>query len=467
MRCARFSAFLVLCLTAVLFTPSLVVLAQDGDLEYTPEEIQSISAERFLMYMANPQPDYQKFAAMHALSAKIKAADTNTKINIINMLVTAMNDRSRGVYQRFQCCYAISGSGDERGIPYLINILYQDPINTMRSVAAEALADYKGNADAHNALVQAAGQERDAKVLEVLNRRLSEGDQGYSPEEIKNTSADMFLQYIAKPQAGYDKFAAMRALGAKAKASDPQTRWEILNKVSTVMLDRSRTENQRFQCCYVISISGDEQWIPQLVYVLNDDPSEVMRSVAAEALAAFPKNADAQDALLVASQYETSQRVLDVINKNASTMEYTTKQIDEISVDEFIEKLQQPDKGYQKFAAMHALTKKAKTSDADGRRAILSTVAKVMNDKARSELQRFQCCYVISGCGDEAWVPSLIDVLKNDSSATMRAVAAEALGVFASNNNAAARGALENALKTETNQRVREVITRRLGIKVE
>lgn len=231
------------------------------------------------------------------------------------------------------------------------------------------------------------------------------------------------------------------------------------------MLDRSRTENQRFQCCYVISGSGDEQWVPHLAYVLNDDPSEVMRAVAAEALAAFPKNADAQDALLVASQYETSQRVLDVINKNASTAEYTIEQIDNTSVDTFIDKLLEPDTGYQKFAAMHALAKKAKRSDADERRSILSTVVKVMNDKSRSELQRFQCCYVISGCGDEAWVPSLVDVLKHDSSATMRAVAAEALGVFVTNNNAAARGALENALRTETNQKVLQVINRRLGTK--
>ncbi|MCE5198915.1 MAG: HEAT repeat domain-containing protein [Armatimonadota bacterium] len=457
MRYACYTVVLALCLTAVLISLPCTVQAQTSELEYTSEEIQNTSAEVFLERMAKPEPGYDKFAAMHALGRKAKVSDPETCRNVLNLVISTMYDQSRSINQRFQCCYAISESGDARGVPYLVEVLFKDPSNTMRSVAAEALAGFKNSAEAHNALVQASQQETDAKVLEVINRRLAEGEAQYTPEQIKETSAEVFLVRIGKPEPGYDKFAAMHALGRKAKESDLQTRQDILSMVVSAMNDKSRSIDMRFQCCYVISDCGDEQWVPSLVDVLLNDPSDVMRSVAAEALGYFKNCAAAQDALLVAAQDEKSQKVLDVINRQG-TAEYTTAQIDAISAEAFLKRLQQPEQGYHKFAALHALAKKAKASDADSRKVILTTVIAAMNDKSRTELQRFQCCYVISDCGDEQWVGSLVDVLMKDPSTTMRAVAAEALGKFV--GNATAHNALLNASKQETSQKVLDVINR-------
>lgn len=464
MRRVCYIAVLTLCFTIALTSlPFLVQAQQSGDLEYTPEQIQSTSAELFLERMARPEPGYQTFAAMHALAKKAKDSDPMARGVILRMVVTAMNDRSRSEYQRFQCCYVISECGDERGVPYLINVLNTDPSVTMRSVAAEALAVFTNNAEAKEALVQAAGRETNEKVLEVINRRLAECDAEYTPEQIRSISAETFLERMAKPEPGYHRFSALWALGKKAKESDVNTRQSILSTVVKAMNDTSRTEYQRFQCCYVISDCGDAQWVPYLIDVLFSDPSVTMRSVAAEALGKFTSSIEAQDALYQASQQEKNQKVLDVINRclNQGDAKYTKEQIQSISAETFLERLEKPEPGYHKFSALWALARKANESDLETRRSILTIVVKAMNDTSRMEYQRFQCCYVISDCGDEQWVPCLVDVLVKDSSATMRSVAAEALGKF--RNCATAHDALVQALSREKNQRVLDVLNRVLG----
>ena len=307
-------AVLAFCLTVFVLVPCMVQ-AQQSDLEYTPEQIQSTSAGVFLERMATPEPGYQQFAAMHALGTKAKKSDPESRWSILQMVVVAMNDQSRGVNQRFQCCYVISDCGDEQWVPCLIHILLNDSSETMRSVAAEALGDFKNSTAAKDGLRQAAQQEKSQKVLDVINRRLNQGDAEYTPEQIKSTSAETFLDRMKQAETGYAKFAAMHALGKKAKESDVATRRTILTMVVTAMNDKSRIEYQRFQCCYVISDCGDDQWVPDLTSVLFDDPSATMRSVAAEALALFPKSATARDALVLASHQEKDQRVLEVLDR--------------------------------------------------------------------------------------------------------------------------------------------------------
>ncbi len=92
-------------------------------------------------------------------------------------------------------------------------------------------------------------------------------------------------------------------------------------------------------------------------------------------------------------------------------LEYTRDQIKDTPAEVFLDRLAKAEPGYDQWAAMHALGKKAKDSNADDRRTILTMVVKVMNDTKRSEYQRFQCCYVIGEAGDEKWVPELVDVL--------------------------------------------------------
>jgi hypothetical protein len=455
MRHVCYIAVLSLCLTTALTLLPYKVQAQQ---DYTPEDIKSIPAEVFLQRMAKTD---DKFAAMHALGLKARESDPDTRKGILNLVISAMNDRSRTEYQRFQCCYVINESKDERGVPYLADVLFGDPSATMRSVAAEALGGFPNSVAAKDALRQAAQHERSQKVLDVINRRLNEGDAEYTPEQIKNISAETFLQRMAKPEPGYDKFAALHALGRKAKESDPETRASILDLVVMTMNDPSRSETQRFQCCYVISDCGDEKWVPYLSDVLFSDPSVTMRSVAAEALGGFTRSTAAMDALRQALLQEKSQRVLDTINRRLSSLEYNAEQIKTTPTETFLYRLDNPEKGYIRFAAMHALGKKAKNADANTRRSVLSLVVATMNDMSRTENQRFQCCYVISECGDELWAPYLVDVLMKDPSATMRAVAAEALGQFP--NCVVAHNALVKALNKETNQKVLDVLNRILG----
>jgi murein DD-endopeptidase MepM/ murein hydrolase activator NlpD len=152
----------------------------DG-LMYTPEQIRSTSAETFLERMQNLEPGYWQFAALNALAQKAKEADAETRRPILSLVITAMKDKSRTEYQRFQCCYVISGCGDEQGVPDLIEVLLNDKSETMRSVAAEALAGFPKSAAAHDALLQAARQETSPKVREVLTRRLGQAMPALEP----------------------------------------------------------------------------------------------------------------------------------------------------------------------------------------------------------------------------------------------------------------------------------------------
>ncbi|MEN6357576.1 MAG: HEAT repeat domain-containing protein [Armatimonadota bacterium] len=316
MRCACHIVVVAFCLITALSSSSCALLAaQDGDLNYTPDDIQSTPAENFLEWMANPEPGYQRFAAMNALAKKAKLSDQKNRWNILSLVTSAMYDTTRSINQRFQCCYVISLSGDEAWVPNLAYVLLKDLSPTMRSVAAEALGSFRHNTAARNALTQASRQETDKNALEVINRCLAEGDAEYTSEQIKSTSVETFLERIEKPEPGYQKFSAMRALGRKAKESDSNARWSIISRAISVINDTSRTVNLRFQCCYVISISGDERGVPCLIDILNKDPLFNMRTVAAEALGTYKTSSEARNALVQASSKETNQSVLDVINR--------------------------------------------------------------------------------------------------------------------------------------------------------
>ena len=303
--------------------------AESGELKYTPQQIQDTPPETFLDRMQTPELGYHRFAAMWALSQKIKDADAEARKPMLSMVITAMTDKSRTENQRFQCCYVISGSGEEWGVPDLIMVLLKDESEVMRSVAVEALANFPNNQAARGALYQAARTETSPRVRETLDRRLGKdastavvgpvpvpnqpGERKYTPEQIKNTPAEMFLERMQNPEPGYHRFSAMWALTQKLKDAAGNAHRLLRLMVIRAMQDKSRTENQRFQCCYVISGSGDEQGIPDLIRVLFDDPSEVMRAVAVEALADFPNNTTAHKALLRAAATETSQRVREVL----------------------------------------------------------------------------------------------------------------------------------------------------------
>jgi HEAT repeat protein len=309
---------LTICLITIFASLTCVVQAQQApgqDQEYTSQQIKSISAQVFLERMEKPEPGYHKFAALWALSRKAKEADTATRWPILELVNNAMYDKSRSVYQRFQCCYVISDCGDDRWAPQLVPVLLRDPSNTMRSVAAEALGKFKGCAAARDALTKASKQEKDPLVIEAINRSLFQGDAKYTPEQIKSITAQEFLQKMENTEPGYHKYAAMWALTQKAQQSDLVARKDIMTLVVVAMNNKSRSDVGRWECCYVISDCGDDMWVPPLIDVLTRDPAFIMREVAAEALGKFAGCAAAHDALLDAQQKEIDKRVLDVIDR--------------------------------------------------------------------------------------------------------------------------------------------------------
>ena len=115
-----------------------------------------------------------QFVAMNTLAQKAKESDPVTRRAILSLVIAAMQDKSRPIYQRWQCCYVLSGSGDEQGVPALIQVLLHDESEIMRSVAAEALAKFPNSTAAHDALLQAARQETSPTVREVLTLRLGQ-----------------------------------------------------------------------------------------------------------------------------------------------------------------------------------------------------------------------------------------------------------------------------------------------------
>lgn len=280
---------------------------------YTAEEIKTITAEVFLERMLHPLPGYVKFADMNALGQKVKQSSIAERELIMPMVVGTMMNTTLPELQRFQCCYVISVSGDQKAVPNLVDVLTMDKSETMRSVAAEALGDFPKSIGARDALLRASKREKSPKVLEVINKRLAQGEAEYTAEQIKSTTAETFIERLLRPEAGYAKFAAMHGLGQKAKKAGAIERGAIMTLVLKTMTDTKLNETQRFQCCYVISTCGDQQWVPDLIEVLENDKSETMRSVAAEALADFPGCAAAHDALLEAARRDTSPRVREVL----------------------------------------------------------------------------------------------------------------------------------------------------------
>ncbi len=155
-------------------TPRAAGAGEPGNLKYTPEQIRDTSAEVFLERMLHREPGYHQFAALQALTQKVKDGEALAQREMVSMVIAVMKDKSRPLYQRWQCCYVLSGSGAEQGVPDLIEVLLHDDSPIVRAVAAEALAKFPQSAAAHDALLQAAGQETSPRVREVLARRLGE-----------------------------------------------------------------------------------------------------------------------------------------------------------------------------------------------------------------------------------------------------------------------------------------------------
>lgn len=463
---------LAVCLVALSITllcPAYALPPNPGELSYTPEQIANTSAEVFLDRMLTPEDGYWQFAAMNALSTKAKQSDVETRGSILTLVISVMNDKSRNVYQRWQCCYVISGSGDERGVPDLIQILLHDPSEVIRAVAAEALADFPKSKEAHDALLESARTETSPRVLEVLARRLNKETpplELVAATDAQRKTAEDLLQQVSDADPGKPKFDAIDAVAKACRESDPATKRVILALFIATMKDKSVNLYQRWPCCYVIGRSADEQGLPDVIQVLLNDPIETMRAVAAETLGALKTNPVVHDALMQSARTETAKAVRNVLAR------YLGKEMPAVqpiiatdaqrkTAEDLLQQLWKAGPGIPKFEAIDAVAKACRESDPATKRVILSLFITTMKDKSVNVYQRWPCCYVIGRSTDEQGLPEVIQVLLSDPVETMRAVAAETLGPLKANNTV--RDALMQSARMETAKAVRDVLAKYLG----
>ncbi len=144
---------------------------QEGDKQYTDEEIQELDRETLFGRLVEPKPGCHDFAALRALSRKARMGDADTENGIVDRAIEILQDPTRPVTQRWKCCYVLSGVGQEHALPALVKALREDTSEIVRSCAACALRRFDSQ-EARKALEQAATQEENARVLRSINMAL-------------------------------------------------------------------------------------------------------------------------------------------------------------------------------------------------------------------------------------------------------------------------------------------------------
>jgi hypothetical protein len=166
------SKILIPLVAAVMLLPislSSTGVPQADENSYTPEEIGRISVDVFFKRIEYPEPGYARFAALWALTEKAKSAGGDTRKEIVDKAITVVGDRSKSFQLRFQCCYLLSGTREERAIPALAKVLLEAKDKELRGVAACALGDFKTD-EAKRALRDAREKEKDPGILKDIGK---------------------------------------------------------------------------------------------------------------------------------------------------------------------------------------------------------------------------------------------------------------------------------------------------------
>ena len=320
------------------------------------------------------------------------------------------------------------------------------------------------------AVLQALGM--DPSLGEALGKMRKQVAKGSGPT-IESTEAQALLKQIDKAHPGAPKFAAIDAVAKKAKEGDAATRAAIMSLALATMKNEALEIPLRWPSCYVISHSGYEQGVPDLIELLLHDESPVIRGVAAEALADFNELPAAHDALMQSARTETNSTVRDVLKRrlgsgipSPASVSQSSKAggLDETqraAAEAVLSRIDKADYGQPKFDAIDAVVREVRERDPATRAAVMSLARARIKDKNVNSDQRWPCCYVIARSGYEQGVPDLIETLLHDDMEIMRAVAAEALGGLP--NNASAHDALLQSARKEASKQVREVLRRYLG----
>jgi len=137
---------------------------------YTAEEIAQTEPEVFFQAMARPEEGHHQFAGMWALIEQGRAGDPDRTQAIIDRAIEIMQDPALFIFQRWQCCYVLSGIGDDQAVPALAEAL-QDPVELLRGVAPTALGAFD-TPEAEAALRAAAQREPSAQVRDTIEKAL-------------------------------------------------------------------------------------------------------------------------------------------------------------------------------------------------------------------------------------------------------------------------------------------------------
>ena len=147
--------------------------------------------------------------------------------------------------------------------------------------------------------------------------------------------------------------------------------------------------------------------------------------------------------------------------KTPRLQEVTKQDIKEIKVEEWFDRMGEKETklGYPPLTAMNALTEKGKQNNAS-REQIIRIASETIENPQQDTVKRWQSCYVLSNIGDKRGIPPITHAL-GDPNATVRSVAAAALGAFI--DDAEARSALEAAAKSEDSPQVQDDIKEALS----
>jgi murein DD-endopeptidase MepM/ murein hydrolase activator NlpD len=146
--------------------------AEPAGRSYTAEEIRTTAAETFFERIVDVEEGWHRFSAMQALQEKARSGDAATRDAIVRRAIGLLGNRTEPLLKRWQCCYVLSGIGDDRAIPALRQALSQEEPDVLRGVAACALGAFDAQ-DARQTLEKARQTERNAGVLSTIDKALS------------------------------------------------------------------------------------------------------------------------------------------------------------------------------------------------------------------------------------------------------------------------------------------------------
>ena len=304
----------------------------------------------------------------------------------------------------------------------------------------------------------------------------------YTAEEVAHMDVNTLFKHMIYGEVGRQYFAGLWALMVKGEV-EPACRAEIVSKATGILSDKTQHGYARWLCCFVLSGLHDTNSLPLLETVLVNDPDTGVREGAASALGEFDSE-DARRILREKETAETNERVHVALEKALSgegritakreylgtqavsgqeggaTKRYDEQAVRSKSVEELFKCIASPEAGYHQFSGLWGLIDKAKNGDENTCNEILASAKSILEDPAKPCHQRWQTCYVLSGIGDPRGVALVEEALEKDPYATVRAVAACALGEFGTNE---ARTALTKARDTEQDPKVIEDIAKALA----